>query len=166
MNQTRRPFVPGKIVSGGQTGIDRAALDVAIELGIPHGGWCPRGRLAEDGTISDQYQLTEHRSAQYKARTLQNVLDSDATLILYRGKLSGGTRLTQRYAIEADRALMVIAIDEACRAGAFWDWLDDCQPNTLNIAGPRESNHPGIYKSGSDSLRKLLDRKQAETLFD
>ena len=83
---------PGKgrprcIVSGGQTGVDRGALDAAIAAGIPHGGWCPRGRLAEDGPIAAQYQLRETRSAKYYIRTRKNVLDSDATLILCRGPL-------------------------------------------------------------------------------
>jgi hypothetical protein len=78
---------PSKIISGGQTGVDRAALDAAIELGIPHGGHCPRGRRAEDGRIPDRYQLTETDSAQYRVRTERNVLDADATLILCRGRM-------------------------------------------------------------------------------
>lgn len=83
-----------RIVSGGQTGVDRAALDVAMQLSIEHGGWCPRGRLAEDGTIPSRYDLRETRSAKYHVRTERNVVDSDATLILYRKSLTGGTLLT------------------------------------------------------------------------
>ena len=78
--------------------MDRAALDVAITLGIPHGGWCPKGRLAEDGAIAQQYQLTETELPDYAQRTEQNVLDADATLILCRGQPSGGTELTRRLA--------------------------------------------------------------------
>src|SRR4030042_6079458 len=87
-----------KILSGGQTGADRSALDVAIALGISHGGWCPRGRLAEDGRIPDRYQLRETDYREYAVRTEQNVVDSDATLILCSGVLSGGTELTLRLA--------------------------------------------------------------------
>ena len=87
-----------KIISGGQTGVDRAALDVAVELEIPHGGWCPKGRLAEDGRIPDSYKLRETTSREYAVRTEQNVLDSDGTLILYRESISGGTELTLRLA--------------------------------------------------------------------
>ena len=92
-----------KIISGGQTGVDRGALDAAISLGIPHGGWCPRGRLAEDGRIPDRYQLRETDSPDYPSRTEQNVLDSDATLILYRGRIAGGTEFTLRLAQQHGR---------------------------------------------------------------
>ena len=85
-----------KVISGGQSGVDRAALDVAIELGIPHGGWCPAGRRSEDGTIAPIYQLQETNSRNYAKRTEKNVLDSCGTLILYRHAISGGTALTQR----------------------------------------------------------------------
>ncbi len=83
-----------KIISGGQTGVDRAALDVAIELELPCGGWCPRGRLAEDGTVPDRYPLQETRSAEYAERTERNVIDSDGTLIIATRPLTGGTALT------------------------------------------------------------------------
>ena len=89
-------YIPSRIVSGGQTGVDRAALDVAIAIGIEHGGWCPAGRLAEDGVVPPQYDLRETDSNEYPVRTELNVADSDATLILYEGKLKGGTLLTQK----------------------------------------------------------------------
>ena len=94
---------PMKIVSGGQTGVDRGALDAAIELAIPHGGWCPRGRLAEDGPIPEQYGLIETDSPDYPSRTQRNVVESDATLILFRGRIAGGTELTFRLAEEHQR---------------------------------------------------------------
>ena len=106
-----------KIISGGQTGVDRGALDAAMELGIPHGGWCPRGRTAEDGRIPDRYQLRETDSPDYSFRTEQNVLDSDATLILYRGRIAGGTELTLRLARQHGRPHLVVDLDAAVGAG-------------------------------------------------
>lgn len=156
MTPSEAPFWPQKIVSVGQTGVDRGALDAAIALGIPHGGWCPRGRLAEDGQIPREYGLTEHRSPLYKDRTLQNVLDSDATLILYYGRLRGGTRLTQRYAIDAGKPMLAVQIDGDWSVAAVHQWLEDLQPATLNIAGPRESNFPGIGQHCTDALLQIF----------
>jgi hypothetical protein len=133
-----------KIISGGQTGVDRAALDAAIELGIPHGGWCPRGRTAEDGRISDRYQLREADSPDYSFRTEQNVLDSDATLILYRGRVSGGTELTLRLARQHARPHLVVDLDAALAPAEVRRWLEEHTVETLNVAGPRESQSPGI----------------------
>ena len=84
----------GRLVSGGQTGVDRAALDAALELGVPCGGWCPKGRKAEDGTVPDRYPLTETPSGSYSQRTRWNIRDSDATLVLSWGKPTGGVLLT------------------------------------------------------------------------
>ena len=98
-----------RLVSGGQTGVDRAALDVARELAIPSGGWCPKGRKAEDGKIDDSYPLVESPSASYSQRTRWNVRDSDGTLVLTCGKLTGGTLLDgerlppYRQALHGDR---------------------------------------------------------------
>ena len=99
---------PNRIVSGGQTGVDQAALATAIELDIPHGGWCPLGRRSESGTIPLQYQLEEMPTRDYAARTRQNIIDSDGTLIVYSEQLSGGTLLTQQYANELDRPLFLL----------------------------------------------------------
>jgi hypothetical protein len=96
-----------KIISGGQTGVDRAALDVAIELELPCGGWCPRGRLAEDGTVPDRYPLQETRSAEYAERTERNVIDSDGTLIIATRPLTGGTALTVELAHRRDKPLLL-----------------------------------------------------------
>jgi len=133
-----------KIVSGGQTGVDRGALDAAIELHLPHGGWCPRGRLAEDGRIPVRYRLRETDSRQYHVRTRQNVLDSDATLILCRGPLSGGTELTLRLAEQADKPSLVVDLDADLRPREVRDWLLKHAVEVLNVAGPRESLCPGI----------------------
>ncbi len=145
------PYRPTRIVSGGQTGVDRAALDIAIELGIPHGGWCPRGRLAEDGKVPEKYDLIEHRSPRYAARTAQNVIDSDATLILHEGKLSGGTLLTANMCRRHHRPYAVIRVDAEGPDDAI-KWLKRLRPATLNIAGPRASTSPGI----DDRVRPVL----------
>lgn len=160
MTQSVFSHVPQRIVSGGQTGVDRGALEAAIALGIPHGGWCPRGRLAEDGTIPDRYDLTEHASPRYKDRTLQNVLDSDATLILYCDTLRGGTRLTQRYAVEAGKPLLTLQIDDAWSTESVRRWLYQTQPLTLNIAGPRESNFPGVQVLSREAVLRIFAQGQ------
>ena len=133
-----------QIISGGQTGVDRAALDAAIELGIPHGGWCPRGRTAEDGIIPDGYRLRETKSPGYAERTERNVLDGDATLILYRGRLSGGTQLTAQLAEQHGRPCLLVDLDAPPSRDEVCRWLEDHAVETLNVAGPRESQSPGI----------------------
>lgn len=140
---------PGRIVSGGQTGVDRAALDVALALGIPHGGWCPRGRRAEDGRIPDRYALREHASADYAARTEANVADADATLVLHRGALEGGTRLTCELARRLGKRLLVVDLDRA-DVGAVAAWVAGV--GVLNVAGPRESQRPGVGAAARDFL--------------
>lgn len=144
-NPSGTEFVPAKIVSGGQTGVDRAGLDVAIALGIDHGGWCPAGRLSEDGSIPSRYQLRETDSDEYPVRTEQNVIDSDATLILYETELKGGTRLTRRMCRRHNRPHLVVRIDQE-DPSVIQAWLREQRPSTLNIAGPRESSFPGIYE--------------------
>jgi len=147
---------PARIVSGGQTGVDRGALDAAIELGIPHGGWCPRGRLAEDGRIPDRYELTETVSPDYAVRTEQNVLEADATLILCRGPISGGTALTQRLAEAHGKPCRVVDLSEAVDLAGIRGWLDEHAVAILNVAGPRESQSPGIQADAASLVRDLL----------
>jgi len=145
-----------RIVSGGQTGVDRAALDVAIELGIEHGGWCPRGRLAEDGTIPARYRLSETASSEYAERTEKNVLDSDGTLILYRGKLTGGTSLTQRLAQWYRKPCITFDLEKRVSLSRARRWLDENKIRVLNVAGPRESSAPGIYDEALAYLTRLF----------
>ena len=145
-----------QIISGGQTGVDRAALDAAMELGIPHRGWCPHGRLAEDGRVPDRYQLRESDSPEYSARTLQNVLDSDATLILCRGRPRGGTELTLRLAQQHRRPNMVVDFDRTPEAADVRRWLAERQIEILNVAGPRESQSPGIGATAREFLAAVL----------
>jgi hypothetical protein len=152
---------PAKIVSGGQTGVDRAALDAAIALGIPHGGWCPKGRLAEDGTIPPQYRLVETDLPDYAERTERNVLDSDATLILCRGQPTGGTELTRRLARRHGKPHRVVDLDQPIDWPAIRRWLARHGTGTLNVAGPRESQCPGIHAQAAEFLRELLSGKPA-----
>jgi hypothetical protein len=133
-----------KIISGGQTGVDRGALDAAIELAIPQGGWCPRGRLAEDGRIPEQYQLLETQSPDYPARTQRNVVESDGTLVLFRGRIAGGTELTLRLAEEHQRPRLAVDLDAPADPAAVRRWLAEHRIDVLNVAGPRESQSPGI----------------------
>ncbi|MBK20255.1 MAG: molybdenum cofactor carrier [Rhodospirillaceae bacterium] len=137
-----------KICSGGQTGVDRAALDAAIACAVPHVGWCPKGRLAEDGVISDRYLLTETEAEDYYERTRRNATDSDATLIFSPLPLEGGTALTADIAHELEKPVLIVE-PANCDATAISDWIRDRKINVLNIAGPRESENPGIYASAN-----------------
>jgi hypothetical protein len=136
--------VLSKIISGGQTGVDRGALNAAIALDIDHGGMCPRGRLAEDGRIPDQYRLEEMDSRRYWVRTEQNVIDADATLILYYGRLTGGTEFTRRMAIKNRKPFFLFDLTIPPELEEVVQWLDDEQVTVLNCAGPRESSCEGI----------------------
>lgn len=135
---------PEKIVTGGQTGVDRGALDAAIALGIPHGGWCPRGRLAEDGRIPPHYRLTETDSPEYRVRTERNVVDSDGTLILCRGQPAGGTELTRQLAQRHRKPCLVVDLDQPPSPERIRRWIARHRLRVLNVAGPRESQSPGI----------------------
>ena len=142
-----------EIVSGGQTGADRGALDAAIELGLEHGGWCPRGRRAEDGTIPARYQLRETTEADYAARTERNVLDSDGTLLVTRGAPTGGSALTATLARRHARPFLHVDLAATPRAAAdVRAWLASHRIARLNVAGPRERHAPGI----ADDVRALL----------
>jgi hypothetical protein len=145
-----------KIISGGQTGVDRGALDAAIQLGIEHGGWCPFGRLAEDGRIPEVYRLEETDSPDYPVRTERNVLDSDATLILYRGQLSGGTLLTYRLAEQHGRPCLAVDLDSSHSLADVRRWLEGQGVEVLNVAGPRESQCPGIERLARDFVVELI----------
>ncbi len=136
-------FIPRKIVSGGQTGVDRGGLDAAIALGIQHGGWCPKGRLAEDGSVPSRYELVETDTSDYPERTQRNIEDSDATLILYETKLKGGTLLTRKLCKRIDKPHLCLRLGRDA-PGLAQQWLASAKPNILNIAGPRESNSDGI----------------------
>jgi hypothetical protein len=146
-----------KIISGGQTGADRAALDFAIEHSIPHGGWVPKGRIAEDGRIPDSYQLHEMPNDSYTRRTEQNVIDSDGTVIISHGKLTGrsGSAYTAKMARRHKRPWLhldmgKLSVEQAVQI--LRSWIAENRIEVLNVAGPRQSRDPKIY----DTMIALL----------
>lgn len=149
------------VISGGQTGVDRAALDAAIACGIPHGGWCPRGRLAEDGTIPQMYKLVETPSDDYAERTRRNVQDSDGTLILCGRAISNGTRLTMEHTLRTKGATKLFLVDyhrfDAASVEAIAQWLGRKRIAVLNVAGPRESTSPGVYARSRPFLQAVFE---------
>jgi hypothetical protein len=147
-----------RIVSGGQTGVDRAALDAARALGTPCGGWCPRGRRAEDGPIDARYPLRETPSADYPERTEWNVRDSDGTLVLTRGRPSGGTALTIALARRRGRPVLVLDLEQGPDPGEVRRWAETSEVAVLNVAGPRESQQPGIQDEACHFLEEALRR--------
>ncbi len=161
--QATRPSPQGKavkIISGGQTGVDRAALDVALRHGIESGGWCPTGRLDELGRIPDRYPLKELESGGFTERTLQNVKDSDGTVIIYLGKLSGGTEQTVKFCVEQQRPRELIdafnvSIENA--AQLIVDFVRKNQIGILNVAGPRQSEWAEGYDYAFRALEIFLN---------
>jgi hypothetical protein len=145
-----------KIISGGQTGVDRAALDAAIRLGIAHGGWVPKGRLTEEGPLPSIYQMQEMPSEDYAARTEKNVLDSDGTLIISRGRPMGGTDYTRKMVLKYGKQLLHIDLSMGQKpsdAGSLiGSWIEMNRIETLNVAGPRASNDPAIYNDATQIL--------------
>jgi hypothetical protein len=145
-----------EIVSGGQTGVDRAALDAAREAGVACGGWCPRGRRAEDGAIPAHYPLRETPETDPAQRTAWNARDADATLALVRGEARGGTALAVERAAALGRPVLVLDLAAAPRAEDVLAWIESANVTRLNVAGPRESEAPGIYGEALAVLRAVL----------
>lgn len=164
-----------KIVSGGQTGADRGGLDAAIELGIPHGGWCPKGRKAEDGVIPEKYLLSEMKTADYLKRTEQNVIDSDATVIFTYGKPTGGSKKTVDFCVKHDKfhkSIDLSAMDDVEAASFLLGFLLNSSGGilmfhrktipenpVLNIAGSRESKAEGIQERVKNVIVLTLSGK-------
>jgi hypothetical protein len=137
-----------KIISGGQTGADQAGLDVAIKNGIPHGGAIPKGRMTEDGVLDEKYNLEEMSTKSYPKRTEKNVLDSDGTVILTHGTLTGGSLLTRKRANQHDKPVLHLNmskmdINEA--VGQLAAFIDENGIEVLNVAGSRASKDAEIY---------------------
>ena len=149
-----------KIISGGQTGVDRAALDAAPRHGIESGGWCPTGRLDESGRIPDRYQVKELENGGSTKRTLQNVKDSDGTIIIYPGKLSGGTEQTLHFCVEQRRPHELIDasnISTEKAAQLIADFVCENNIEILNVAGPRQSEWPEGYGYAAQVLDIFLN---------
>jgi len=146
-----------KIISGGQTGADRAALDAAIRLGIPHGGWVPNGRLAEDGCVPEHYQVEEMPTDSYPERTRKNVLDSDGTLIISRGAPTGGTDFTRVQVLRYGKQLLGIDLNNQSNlkdaASLIAAWIELQRIEVLNVAGPLARKDPCVYQ---DTLNLLV----------
>ena len=149
-----------KIVSGGQTGVDRAALDAGLNHDVPVGGRCPRGRRAEDGVIPDRYPLKETPSDAYEQRTAWNVRDSDGTLIITSGGLEGGTALTMTEAKRQGRPVLHVRTTDAVPIPMIRAWGEDHDIRVLNVAGPRASEAEGIYEKARRILDALLEKLQ------
>lgn len=148
-----------KIVSGGQTGADRAALDAAIALGRPYGGWLPPGRKTEDGPLPARYQLQELASGGYRRRTERNVIDSDGTLLISHGQLTGGSLLTLQLARKRERPCLHVdceILPPAAVLPLVESWLKDNDIRILNVAGPRASGDPRIYEVAKALVTELL----------
>jgi len=150
------------VMSGGQTGADRGGLEAAIACGVPHGGWCPKERKSEDGTIPVHYQLRETASDDYTERTRANVKDSDATVIFFCSELSGGSRLTAEVCKKRNKPCLVIDLNDcddkqACREIVTWLKQEFLLGDIiLNVAGSRESQAPGIYERVLDVMVTVL----------
>jgi predicted Rossmann-fold nucleotide-binding protein len=148
-----------KVISGGQTGVDRAALDAALARGYEIGGWCPGGRRAEDGSIPSRYPLAETKSRQYPPRTAMTVREADATLVLHLGTLDRASQLALEIAARSHKPCAAFDLARPEAVDAARQWLEQIHPATLNISGPRESTQRGIYPRAYGFLARLLGKR-------
>ncbi|MCG6187975.1 putative molybdenum carrier protein [Maribellus maritimus] len=156
-----------KIISGGQTGVDRGALDACLNNNFSHGGWCPKGRMAEDGRIDIKYKLDETGESNYNSRTYKNVRNSNATLIIVNGDLKGGTLLTQQIATQMKKPVLILFPEKPDAKDSFLKMITFIQNNNvsiLNIAGPRKSEWIQGYQYSfqlvSDFIKKIQKLQQ------
>ena len=155
-----------KIISGGQTGVDQAALDVAIKLAVEHGGWIPKGRITEKGPLPEDYRLKETRTSSYAERTEKNVMDADATLIISRGPLTGGSDFPREMAVRHNRPWLHIDLNQMAAfqaAIAINQWVLQNKVEVLNVAGPRASKDPAVYRDAVNILESAYYLGLAET---
>ena len=157
----RVPMNIKKIVSGGQTGADRGGLDAAIEMGVPHGGWCPMGRLAEDGKIPEKYSQKELYSRKYSHRTEQNVIDSDVTLIFTYGLPEGGSKRTAEFAEMHSKPYLWVDMDHNNQKiiDKISSWLMEINADeiVLNVAGSRGSSEPDLQERVCEIIKKVIN---------
>lgn len=156
-----------KIISGGQSGVDRAALDFAIKFGIPHGGWCPKGRKAEDGEISEHYQLMETKTSDYQERTFKNVMDSDGTLIIVdkQSIIEGsGTFNTVKYLKDAGKPYFIVDLHKPTSENDVIVWLMYNRIRILNVAGKKESSCKGIYLASINFLNSVFESSNKQRI--
>ena len=146
-----------KIISGGQTGVDRGALDAALKYKFPCGGWCPAGRRAEDGVVPSHYPLSEMPTSRYLDRTHRNVEDSNGTLIITRGLPIGGTKETINWACKLSKPYMIVDLEKDVNMSAICAWIKSFHIKILNVAGPRESKCPGIAKETAQLIGSFLE---------
>ena len=145
------------ILSGGQTGVDRAALDWALHNKITCKGWCPKDRQAEDGPIPARYPLKETETVDYAVRTEYNVRDSQATLIIYHSIMGPGTSLTKQFCIQHEKEFLEVDLNREPDPEDIIKWLTRNEIEVLNIAGPRESQSPGIYNATMGFLNEVYN---------
>lgn len=149
-----------KVVSGGQTGVDRGALDAALDMNIQCGGWCPEGRLAEDGPIPEQYPVQELPGGDYRDRTRKNVADSDGSAIIYFGEIEGGTESTLDDCVQLAKPYQLIdgsGMQPGQAAKQIAEFVRERSVRTLNVAGPRASKIEKGHKYAFDTVRSLVD---------
>ena len=146
-----------KIISGGQTGVDRAALDVALSRKMGCGGWCPEGRHADDGPISEKYPLIETARTDHTVRTENNVKFSDGTLLFYRERFEGGTAYAKEMAEHLNKPVLVIDVSNPPDAQIFKSWINDNKIRVIHIGGQRECSSPGIYARARLLIENYLD---------
>ncbi len=154
-----------KIISGGQIGADQAALDMAIKLTVPHGGWIQKGRKTQSGTLPDKYKLKEMPTASYIKRIEQNVINSDGTLIISHGRLTGGSDHSRKMVLKHKRLLLhidLLQIEALQAAKLINSWISLYQIKILNITGSRASEDPKIYKATMDILESAYYLSQVE----
>ncbi|MFH2219261.1 MAG: putative molybdenum carrier protein [Pseudomonadota bacterium] len=161
-----------KIVSGGQIGVEQAALDIAIKLGVYHSGWIQKGRRTESWTLPEKYQLKEMTTASYKERIERNVIDSDGTLIISHGRLAGGADYSRKMAEKHNRPCLHINLKETpgfFAASAINTWVGEKDIEVLNVTGPKASEDPEIYKAAMDILESVYylgEMDQKTVAFD
>ncbi|MBI1195115.1 MAG: hypothetical protein GC138_04650 [Gammaproteobacteria bacterium] len=146
-----------KIISGGQTGVDRAALDVALVLDLDRGGWCPAGRAADDGPIDTKYPLIETSEMDHTVRTGYNVRESDASILIYCGLLQGGTAYAVEMAKHQGKPVKAVDLENPPPPAEISDWIAENGVATLHIGGQREASAPGIYARAYTYIRHCLE---------